>query len=103
MRNALKEINYNIVPLSDEVRKFSEKIIAFGILPPKSINDSIHISAAVISDCDLLATWNMKHLANYNTNNGIRSLSINVEKIRLQILPPSMLIGGLYDTETDNK
>jgi predicted nucleic acid-binding protein len=95
MNQALDAIKYTTIVLSDEIRELAEEIITAGILPSKSVNDSVHIAAAVKNNCDFLATWNIKHLANYKTNNGVRSLALNNKNISLQIVSPTFLLGGL--------
>jgi predicted nucleic acid-binding protein len=95
MNKALDEIDYTLIFMSSEIRELAEKIISMGILPSKSVNDSAHIAAAVFNNCDFLATWNIKHLANYKTNDGVRSLFVEDNQSFLQIIPPSFLTGGL--------
>jgi predicted nucleic acid-binding protein len=103
MQNALGIIVYSDIHISDEILYLADEIISRGVLPPKSVNDSLHIAAAILGGCNYLATWNMKHLANVKTNDGIRSLTLGGERYALQIITPNTLLGGLYDTETDNK
>jgi hypothetical protein len=67
------------------------------------VPDSLHIAAALVGGCDYLATWNMKHLANIKTNQGVRVISAINNYKELRIEPPVMFLGGYYDTKTDNK
>jgi predicted nucleic acid-binding protein len=103
MRRALSDIKYTKIELTNAVKACAEEIRNLKILPQKSIADSIHVAASLSGGCDYLVTWNMKHLANYKTNNGVRSLSLANKDNGIYIIPPTMLIGGIYDTETDNK
>jgi predicted nucleic acid-binding protein len=103
MMNKLNGIESADIPITNEIFELAEKIIEQRILPRRCFNDCMHIAAAIVANCDFLATWNIRHLANFKTNGGIRTLSLSEKEIPLHIVPPSMLTGGYDDTETDNK
>ena len=44
-------------------------------MPPKSRDDALHIACAVIGKCDMLLSWNFKHLVRVKTNEGVRIVS----------------------------
>lgn len=71
----LEEIQYTMVNVTDEIFAFAEKIVDFGILKERSFDDCQHIAAAVVSDCDVIMSWNFKHLVNFDTIEGIRILT----------------------------
>jgi hypothetical protein len=71
----------------------ADNIIERKILTKKSIEDCRHIAAAVVGECDYLLSWNMKHLCNIFTNNGVRHITMEYGYKELQIIPPSMLLG----------
>jgi predicted nucleic acid-binding protein len=100
---AISEIDHNEINLTDEIRSIAAELIKNGILPPKSVPDSLHIAAALVGGCDYLATWNMKHLANIKTNQGVRVISAINNYKELHIDPPVMFLGGYYDTKTENQ
>jgi hypothetical protein len=103
MMTKLNRIESIDIPVTNEVFQLAELIIERRILPRRCFNDCVHIAAAIVANCDFLATWNIKHLANFKTNGSIRTLSLGEKEVPLQIIPPSMLTGGYYDTETDNQ
>ncbi|MBQ3687949.1 MAG: type II toxin-antitoxin system VapC family toxin [Treponema sp.] len=71
----LDEIDYKLVDVTHEVFAFAEQMIDFGILKKKSFDDCQHIAAAVISNCDVIISWNFKHIVNYDTIKGIKILT----------------------------
>ena len=88
----LAEIEYNIVSVSSEIERLAGLIIERGILTKKSYEDCLHIATALVHDCNLLVSWNFKHLVNIKTINGIRAIS-NLEGYRsIDILQPTLLI-----------
>ena len=47
----------------------------FGIFKKRSFDDCQHIAAAIISNCDVIISWNFKHIVNYDTIKGIKILT----------------------------
>jgi hypothetical protein len=85
-------IQYTLLDKTDEIYALADRIIQRKILPPKSIEDARHIAHALIVECDYLLTWNMNHLANVDTNEGVRLLTFDLMRKPILIIPPSMLV-----------
>ena len=58
----LKQIDYNMVRVDEDTIKLAGKFIDFGILPQKSFDDCQHIAAAILAGCDIITSWNFKHI-----------------------------------------
>ena len=71
----LLEIDYTVVNVTKEAFDFAEHISDFGILKKRSFDDCQHIAAAIISNCDVIISWNFKHIVNYDTIKGIKILT----------------------------
>jgi predicted nucleic acid-binding protein len=91
LRN-IAEINFEDIVISDAVQTLAAKIIERKVLPKNSIRDSQHIAAAIISGCDYIVSWNMKHMANVKTNKNIRHIIIDEGYKEIMLVPPSMLL-----------
>ena len=50
--------------ITDEIDDLAEEIIRRGILTPKSLDDATHIAAAIVNGCDIIVSWNFKHMVN---------------------------------------
>jgi hypothetical protein len=99
----LSEIEYLHFNLSKEAEQFAEKLLENKVLPADCDNDSRHIAAAISTKCDVLLSWNLKHLANYKTNERIRLFTFGSEHQPLAILKPSVLLEGEYCYECYEK
>jgi predicted nucleic acid-binding protein len=88
----LSDIQYTMLDKSDEIYALADRIIQRKVLPPKSIEDARHIAHALTAECDYLLTWNMNHLANVETNEGVRLLTFDLMRKPILIIPPSMLV-----------
>ena len=64
---ALKLIEgLRILPYSDEIIDIVEAYFAHKLMPREAQGDADHLALASFYNCDLLVTWNCKHLANAN-------------------------------------
>ena len=94
----LDEISYTIIETDESTMALAEKLIDFGILKQKSIDDCQHIAAAIISGCDIITSWNFKHIVNVRTIRGVKVITTLEGYKDLLIYPPSILI----ESEAEN-
>ena len=89
----LENINYEKCEINEDIVDLADLIIEEGILNPKSLDDAIHIAAAIYSDANMILSWNFKHLVNYNTINGVRQICFkkNFNRI-IDICSPYVLL-----------
>lgn len=90
--NHLAEIEYTLITVNAEIKAYANKIISDEILTNKQYDDCLHIGCAVISQCNILLSWNFKHMVKIKTVNGIRSINAMLGYHGIDIYPPSMLI-----------
>jgi predicted nucleic acid-binding protein len=94
MAGYINEAGLEPLPINDEIDDLAEEIIRRGILTLKSINDCRHIAAAIINNCDIIVSWNFKHLVNIRTIEGIRTITIPNHYKPIDIYSPAMLLKG---------
>ena len=58
----------------------------------KSIDDCQHIAAAILSGCDMITSWNFKHIVNVKTIKGIKVITTMEGYKDLLIYPPPVLL-----------
>jgi predicted nucleic acid-binding protein len=63
-----------ILPVSREIMKLAEDLIAEAPIPRKAAGDAVHIAVATVYGCEYLLTWNCRHIANAELHRGIRRL-----------------------------
>ncbi|OGO85052.1 MAG: hypothetical protein A2Y22_06200 [Clostridiales bacterium GWD2_32_59] len=57
----------------------------------------MHIAYAVVNNIDYIVSWNFKHFVNIKTINMVNSINMVLGYRQVQIVPPSMLLGGDED------
>lgn len=90
----LSQIKYETVIADENIVAVAEKFIDFGILKQKSFDDCQHIAAAIVTGCDIIISWNFKHIVNVDTVAGVKAVTAMTGYNDLLIFTPSYLIGG---------
>ena len=93
MIEKLEEIEYEILVETDEITSLAHEYIKNGVLTPKSSDDCQHIAFAVASNCDLIVSWNFKHLVNFKTISKVKVVNAIHHYKEISIISPTMLIG----------
>jgi predicted nucleic acid-binding protein len=87
----LEDIIYTELQVTDETTRLAEKIIYEGILTQKSYDDCLHIACATLAECDIILSWNFKHLVNIKTINGVRGINMLKGYKSIDIYSPDMI------------
>ena len=90
----LTKTNFEVLPITEETDKLAHEIIKRGILTPKSFDDCAHIAVAILNNCDIIVSWNFKHLVNIKTINGVREIVVSNYYKPIDIYSPTMLLKG---------
>ena len=74
-----------MVAVTEEAIALQLAYIGAGIITRKSLDDALHVALATLAGCDLIVSWNFKHIVNFqkiplfnavNTLHGYRPLMI---------------------------
>ena len=90
----LGEIDYTELDETEEVLALATQYLEAGVLPKKSNRDRQHIAYACVYNCDMVVSWNFKHLVNYRTISGVKSVNALAGYREMPIYSPKMLIEG---------
>jgi predicted nucleic acid-binding protein len=99
LESFLRKLRYERVDSNSDTVALAGKFIDFGVLNEKSFDDCRHVAAALLAGCDIIVSWNFKHLVNVKTIKGARVIA-TMEGLRdIAIYSPTMLLVGGYDNE----
>ena len=71
----LTEINAEFVEITEKVKEITQIIIQSGILTENNYEDCTHIGCAMVSGCDIIVSYNIKHMVNIRVIRGVRRIS----------------------------
>ena len=70
-------------------------------LPPRAIVDAIHIANATLANCDIITSWNFKHVTNIRAIKAVETVNAERGLSRLEIYSPQSLIEFKEDNENE--
>ena len=94
MLDELKKISLTVIETETKVEELSQEFIQLGVLKEKNIDDCMHIATALLAKCDIIVSWNFKHIVNDKTIEGVKTISKTKGFESIKIYCPSILIGG---------
>jgi predicted nucleic acid-binding protein len=74
-----------LTPVSQEAIDLQQSYIQEGVVTAKSLDDALHVALASVAGCDIIVSWNFKHIVNFrriplfnavNTLKGYKPISI---------------------------
>ena len=97
MLDELKKIPLTVIQAETKVEELSQEFVRLGILKEKSLDDCMHIATALLAKCDVIVSWNFKHIVNDKTIEGVKTISQTRGFDGIKIYCPSILTGGSDD------
>jgi len=95
IRNLIIEIpleNRIDISISAEAISLAETYIREGALTNKSYNDALHIALATLNNCDVLASWNFKHIVNLDRIRLYNSINLRLGYRMIEIRTPREIL-----------
>ena len=90
----LDQVQYTLIETSGRTLAIAQRFIDLGVLRPKSFDDCQHIAAAIVGGCDVIVSWNFKHIVNHKTMMGVKAITALEGFGDVLIYTPSVLAGG---------
>ena len=103
LHRLLNQIDYTMVKADEDTVELAGKFIDFGILRQKSFDDCQHIAAAILAGCDIISSWNFKHIVNVKTARGVKTITTLEGYKDLMIYPPSALLVEEDEEDDDDE
>jgi len=92
MLDQIKSLNIQLLAESDEALALGKEYLRQGVLTPKSKDDCLHIAYAVVYQCDVIISWNFKHMVNYRTIDRVRIVNAINRYREIAICSPTMML-----------
>jgi len=99
LKNYLSEVRLTLLEKNAESEELAELYVKSHILSEKHIDDCRHIAYACVANCDIIISWNFKHIVNHKTISGVKSVNAIAGYKEMAIYIPTILIST---EETDD-
>jgi len=80
---------------TDDINELAAEYIQKGVFKEKDFNDCLHVAYAVASDCDVVISWNFKHLVNEKTRNKVKVVNASNRYKEIAIVSPDDFLAGV--------
>ncbi|MDD3586668.1 MAG: hypothetical protein PHQ75_05755 [Thermoguttaceae bacterium] len=97
----LGRIEVNKIQDCVEVRQLKDKYIEAGVLTSNHENDLWHVAYSVVYGCDLIVSWNFRHLVNPRTIQKVNAVNIDSGYFPVQIVAPDVFLQWENNNEND--
>ena len=91
LNNYLGEISYEELKVTKEIEKLSSKYIDNTLISKKHIYDATHIAVATINECDIIVSWNFKHMVKDVTIQKVNRINKENNYKEIEISPPNLI------------
>ncbi len=81
-----------ILPESREADELAQAYIGAHIIPADEPEDAVHVALAVLQHVDVIATWNLKHMANFRAITAVNKLNTERGLPHIEILTPEQIL-----------
>ncbi|MCC6538282.1 MAG: type II toxin-antitoxin system VapC family toxin [Bryobacterales bacterium] len=82
------------IPITEGIMDVAGALVGPGALPPKAIDDAVHIATAFATGCDYLLTWNLRHIANSQIRREVERILRSYGYTKTRICTPKQLSTG---------
>lgn len=81
-----------IADASKEALELQSQYIASGVVIAKSLNDALHVAIATVSGCDLIVSWNFKHIVHFDKIPKYNAVNVLCGYVKIGIYSPLEVI-----------
>jgi hypothetical protein len=92
--------NVLLLPYSEEIDEILEVYFEHKLMPREAMGDADHLALASFHKCDMLVTWNCKHLANANKFGHIHRINALLGLPTPALVTPLQLLEKADEDET---
>jgi len=83
---------FSVLSLTNEVEKLAGDYVRHGAIPDNYREDAYHISIAVISEMDILLSWNFRHIVKRKTRDVVKMVNTLNRLGQIEIMTPAELV-----------
>jgi predicted nucleic acid-binding protein len=83
----------NILEVDEEATVLADKYIEQGIFPGRYRDDAIHVALATVYGCNVIVSWNFKHMVKIRTILGVNGVNKITGYSDIEIVTPEVIVG----------
>jgi hypothetical protein len=88
----ISDKHIEFLPITDQANKLADQYLNENVVGKTSRADCVHIAIATLSNADILASWNFKHIVNVSRIRGYNGVNYKNGHNILEIRTPREII-----------
>lgn len=77
-----------IHPLTSEMRSLARRYVDAAVFGESVVIDALHVAAAVLTQCEVLVSWNFRHLVNRRRRAAVNAINAEQGLQSIEIVAP---------------
>jgi len=83
--------------VDDEVTALANRYMDEGLFPKRYRDDAIHVALASVYSCNVVVSWNFKHMVKIKTILGVNGINKLMGYADIEIVTPEVIVGEEED------
>ena len=79
---------FTILPVHEEARELARNYMSRGVFSAGMVEDALHVAIAVVSRCEMIVSWNFRHLVNRRRRALVNESNVLMDYPPIEILAP---------------
>lgn len=88
----MERFEFETLPRTIEADMLAERYVQEKIIPPKHMDDALHIAIASVHNLDVIASWNFEHLVKMKTRREVQAVNILMGYKGVEICSPQEIL-----------
>jgi hypothetical protein len=84
-----------VLGLDTTALELARAFVERGLIPPKAVEDALHVAVATTHGMDFLLTWNCRHIANAEIMGRLEGVCVELGYLMPVLCTPEQLMGDL--------
>ncbi|MDR1484431.1 MAG: hypothetical protein LBT09_06370 [Planctomycetaceae bacterium] len=97
----MSTIEYSLLPYSKESHDLAWKYVINGVLTHNHIGDLLHVAYATVNECDMIVSWNRKHIAKHSKIQKLNLCNIKYDYRSITICTPEEFLTIKYGDKNE--
>lgn len=93
LEELVQEYNPVLLPPSSDVENLTSAYLQANVASTKASTDLAHIAYAVVYQCDVVVSWNLRHIVRLKTKVAVNGINRQLGYREIEIIVPEEVIG----------
>jgi predicted nucleic acid-binding protein len=95
----VENTQHTALTVNQEAINLARIYVVENVLTDNHIDDLMHIAYAVVSRCDYVISWNMKHIVRPKTISGVNEVNFHNKFNSIMIATPQLFTGDIHNAD----